>query len=50
VWVAEGPGRTVLTVTRLGLERWQPNIAGRRGPVCKTRLEAQRWAEREAAS
>ena len=51
VWVAEGPARTRLTVTRLALERWQPNIAGRRGgPVCKTRLAAQHWCEREAAS
>lgn len=50
VWVAEGPGRKLLTVTRLSVERWQPAVEDQRGPVCRTRLAAQAWAEREAAS
>lgn len=48
VWVAQVPGtRTVLTVTRLGLDRWQPAVLdGSRGPLCRTRLAAQVAAEK----
>jgi hypothetical protein len=46
-------GSAILTVTRLSLDRWQPAIdvpAGRlSGPVCRTRMHAQRWAERQIA-
>jgi hypothetical protein len=46
-WVTELDG-TVLTVTRLGLDRWQPAAGDARGPVCRTRLQAQREAEQLA--
>jgi hypothetical protein len=43
-WQAEAGG-TVLTATRLAVDRWQPKAGDRRGPVCRNRLAAQRWAE-----
>jgi hypothetical protein len=46
-WVAELDG-TVLAVTRLGLDQWQPAAGDARGPVYRTRLEAQREAEKLA--
>ena len=48
VWVARVPGtRTVLTVTRLGLDRWLPAVLdGPHGPVCRTRMAAQAEAEK----
>jgi hypothetical protein len=50
-WVAEIPGRPgdLLVVTQLGRGRYQPVVEGParlRGPVTKTRLEAQAWAEK----
>jgi hypothetical protein len=48
IWLAEAPGGVVLAVTRLALDRWQPSVQdGHPGPVRRTRLEAQRWCERQ---
>jgi hypothetical protein len=51
-WAASLAG-AVLTVTRTGVDSWAPRVewpGGKRdrGPVCKTRLAGQRWAERRA--
>ena len=50
-WVAEIPGRPgdLLVVTQLGRGRWVPVVEGPariRGPVCRTRADAQSWCER----
>lgn len=49
VWRAE-VGGTVLTVSCLSVDQWVPEVAGQRGPVCRTRKAAQRWAEDHVTS
>lgn len=45
-------GRTELTVHRLGLDLWRPEVQARAwsaiGPTVPRREEAQQWCEREA--
>jgi hypothetical protein len=50
VWVAQVPGSgTLFTVSRTSGGGWVPaEGTGRRGAVCRTRLEAQHWAEKAA--
>jgi hypothetical protein len=43
-WLAELNG-VLLTVTRLSLDQCRPVAGDARGPVCTTRLAAQREAE-----
>lgn len=46
-WLAELNG-VLLAVTRLGVDRWKSTTGDAHGPVQKTRLEAQRKAEKLA--
>lgn len=43
-WQAEVRG-VMLTVTRLSVDQWVPEAGSQRGPVCRSRLAAQRWAQ-----
>jgi hypothetical protein len=58
VWAAEGPGGTVLTVSRRAAGGWQSCVdwargtaagRGESGPVLPRRLAAEAWAEQRAA-
>jgi hypothetical protein len=56
VCVAEAPGGELLTVTMVSRTSWLPAVIGTdgrtwwRGTPYKSRLEAQRYAEEQAAS
>jgi hypothetical protein len=50
VWAAAAPGGVTLTVTRTSGAGWLPAVAEVSGPEHRTRLEAQAWCERQAAS
>jgi hypothetical protein len=50
VWAWGAPGGALLTVTRTSGGRWLPAAAGVTGPDCRSRLEAQRWCERQVTS
>jgi hypothetical protein len=55
VWIAEAPGGELLTVTMASRTSWAPAVIGANGRVrwrgqpCRTRLEAQRYAEEQAS-
>ena len=43
-------GNTAMTVTHLSTGGWQAAVEAARSPELRTRLVAQRWAERKAGA